>query len=139
MPSTTLPAKTPTPGAVAKKEQTQFINILKKDHKFDVIKEIIDHIQMIKRAKKVKPQEKHRLLQNYYLTLLSYSVPKMKVVEDNTDRNAKPINFQINIGGTPTKSKKAKKPVKGGVSITIPTKKNTDGSYTVDQDSDPTD
>lgn len=132
--NTPVPA---TPGQLAKSVQTQFINILKTDHNLDLIKEIVDHIGMIKRAKKIKPQEKHRLLQNYYLTLLSYAVPKMKVVEDNTDRS-NPINFQINIGGTPTTSKRAKKPIKGGVNITIPTSKNKDGSFSVDNN-DPTD
>jgi len=73
---------------------------------------------------------------NYNLTLLSYCMPKMRVVEDNTDKNSKPMNFQINIGtpepaapGTPNKPKKA-----GGVSITIPTKKNKDGTYSVSSD-----
>ena len=116
--------------------QTKFIDILKTDHKFDLIKKIVDHMGQIERAKKIKPQEKHRLLQNYYLTLLSYALPKMKVVEDNTDRS-KPINFQINIGGPDEKKTKAKKK-QGGVSITIPTVKNTDGTYAVKQSSDQT-
>lgn len=140
MPTTKLPATKPaTPGAVAKKEQTQFINILKTDHKFDLITEIVDHMKMIKRAKKIKPQEKHRLLQNYYLTLLSYCLPKMKVIEDDSNKNKTPIAFQINIGGTPTKSKRAKKKATGGVNITIPTVKNDNGTYSVNQSSDQTD
>lgn len=130
MPTPNLPAKK-SAGSVAKAKQTTFINILKTDHKFDIIKELVDHMGSIKRAKKIKPQEKHRLLQNYYLALLSYCLPKMKVVEDNTDKNKKPMNFTINIGETsPTKKK-------GGASITIPTNKNKDGTYTVSND--PTD
>jgi len=118
----------------AQNTQTRFITILKTDHKFDLMKKIVDHMGQIERAKKIKPLEKHRLLQNYYLTLLSYAFPKMKVVEDNNDRNNKPMNFQINIGGpAPEEPKKAGRPVasKAGVSITIPTVKNTDGSYSI--------
>lgn len=123
--------------AVAKATQTKFANILKTDHSFDLVKKIVDHMGQIERAKKIKPLEKHRLLQNYYLTLLSYAFPKMKVVEDTSDRNKKPMNFQINIG-TPTAPEPApKRPgrprkSKGGVSITIPTVKNSDGSYSLD-------
>jgi hypothetical protein len=139
MPSNQLPAPTGVKShpiaKAADKKQTQFINILKTDHNFDLVKKIVDHMGMIERAKKIKPQEKHRLLQNYYLTLLSYCLPKMKVVEDNTDKNAKPMNFTINIGGSEAKAKKKK----AGVSITIPTKKNTNGTYTVDKSSDQTD
>jgi hypothetical protein len=120
----------------ADSKQTQFINILKTDHNFDLVKKIVDHMGMIERAKKIKPQEKHRLLQNYYLTLLSYCLPKMKVVEDNSDKNKNPMKFTINIGGTAEKPKAPKKA--GGVSITIPTNKNKDGSYSV-SNSDPTD
>ena len=40
----------------ADKAQTQFINVLKTDHNFDLIKKIVDHMQMIERAKKIKPQ-----------------------------------------------------------------------------------
>lgn len=114
----------------ADKAQTQFINVLKTDHNFDLIKKIVDHMQMIERAKKIKPQEKHRLLQNYYLTLLSYCLPKMKVVEDNSDKNKTPMKFTINIGGTVEKPKAPKKA--GGVSITIPTNKQSNGTYSVD-------
>ena len=118
----------------ADKKQTQFIDILRTDHKFDLVQRIVEHMGEIKRAKKIKPQEKHRLLQNYYLTLLSYCLPKMKVVEDNTNKNAKPMNFTINIGGSKAEAKKKK----AGMSITIPTKKHSDGSFSVNQ-SDPTD
>ena len=55
------------PAAVASDKQTKLIDILKTDHKYDVIKEIIEHIQMLKRAKKIKPLEKHRMLINYNL------------------------------------------------------------------------
>ena len=122
--------------AVAKDKQTKLIDILKTDHHYDIVKEIIDHINMLKRAKKIKPLEKHRMLMNYNLTLLSYCMPKMRVVEDNSDRDSKPMNFQINIGtpapaasGKPNKAKQS-----GKVSITIPTKKNKDGSYSVSSD-----
>jgi len=137
MATANVPAKRPGHAvAAAKDKQTKLIDILKTDHHYDIVKEIIDHINMLKRAKKIKPLEKHRMLMNYNLTLLSYCMPKMRVVEDNTDKNSKPMNFQINIGtpepaapGTPNKPKKA-----GGVSITIPTKKNTDGTYSVSSD-----
>jgi hypothetical protein len=131
IPATT---KTKSPATVADDKARKLIVILKEDHNFDIISKILDHIGLIERAKKIKPIEKHRLLQNYYLTMLTYCVPKMKIVEDDTNKNGTPINFQINIGGTPTKDPKAKKPVKGGVSITIPTKKGKDGSYSVSQD-----
>lgn len=122
--------------AKASKTQVRFIDILKTDHKFDLMKKIVQHMGQIERAKKIKPQEKHRLLQNYYLTLLSYAFPKMKVVEDNSEAGKKPMNFQINIG-TPAPDKPAKpgRPkTKGkGVSITIPTVKHKDGSYSIDK------
>ena len=119
----------------AKDKQTKLIDILKTDHHYDIVKEIIDHINMLKRAKKIKPLEKHRMLMNYNLTLLSYCMPKMRVVEDNTDKDSKPMNFQINIGtNDPAPASTSKKPKAGGVSITIPTKKNTDGTYSVSSD-----
>jgi hypothetical protein len=133
MATANVPA-TSTGHAVAKKdEQTKLITILKNDFKYDIVKEIIDHIKMIKRAKKIKPLEKHRLLYNYNVTLLSYCMPKMKIVEDNTD-NGKPMNFTINIGGDADTQPAPKKAGKGGVSITIPTKKTKDGSYSVSGD-----
>jgi hypothetical protein len=63
----------------------------------------------------------------------------MKVTEDNSDKNSKPMNFQINIGMNqpdplPASTKNKRDPSKGKVSITIPTKKNTDGTYTVSND-----
>ena len=118
----------------AQNTQTRFITILKTDHKFDLMKKIVDHMGQIERAKKIKPLEKHRLLQTYYLTLLSYAFPKMKVVEDNNSANSKPMQFQINIGSpAPPEPKKAGRPkaAQAGVSITIPTVKNTDGSYSI--------
>jgi len=126
--------------AKATKTQTKFIDILKTDHKFDIIKKVLDHIGMIDRAKKISPLDKHKLLQTYYLTLLTYCLPKMKLVEDNTDKNSKPMNFQINIGtpaptpapGKPGRPKKSQ----GGVSITIPTRKASDGSYSIDNNYD---
>ena len=120
--------------ADAKDKQIKLIDILKTDHNYDVIKEIIDHIQMLKRAKKIKPLEKHRMLINYNLALLSYCVPKMRVVEDNSDRDSRPMNFQINIGGTttgqlPASTKKGSS--SSSVNISIPTNKHKDGSYSV--------
>jgi len=130
--------------AVATNKQVRLINILKNDHNYDIVKEIVDHMGQLKRAKKIKPLDKHRMLMNYNLTLLSYCMPKMKIVEDDKG-NQTPINFQINIGGeaeqAPAKRPvgRPKKPKGSNVSITIPTKKNSDGSYTVDHSSDPTD
>jgi hypothetical protein len=135
MATANVPSTTTGHAVAAKDKQTKLINILKDDHHYDIVKEIIDHIKMLQRAKKIKPIEKHRMLMNYNLTLLSYCMPKMRVVEDNTDRDSKPMNFQINIGvpdqkpAVPTSTKKNKNA--GGVSITIPTKKNKDGSYSV--------
>jgi len=133
MPTQTLPATRKAAAVTAKDKQTTFINVLKTDHNFDLVSKIVGHMGQIERAKKIKPQEKHRLLQHYYLALLSYALPKMKVVEDNTDKNKKPMNFTINIGGTEEKPKATKKA--GGVSVTIPTNKNKDGSYSVSNDS----
>ena len=119
--------------AQPKDKQTKLITILKDDFQYDIVKEIIDHIQMIKRAKKIKPLEKHRLLYNYNTTLLSYCMPKMRLVEDNSKDNSQPFNFQINIGGPGdgTPAPKSTKKKKGNVSITIPTKKNDPGTYSV--------
>jgi hypothetical protein len=122
------------PAVAAENKQTHFINILKTDHNFDLIKKIVDHMLMIERAKRIKPQEKHRLLQNYYLTLLSYAMPKLKVVQDDTNQNRVPMKFTINIGDTGNSNKASKKAK--GLSITIPTKKSKDGTYSVSNDPD---
>ena len=133
---TNLPAlatgpQVPTPAVVASDKQKDLFIILKDDHNFDIVEEILRHRAEILRAKKIKPIEKHRLVQNYNLTLLSYCMPKQKVIEDNSKDRGRPINFSINIGGEPTKDPRAAKPVKGGVSITIPTKKQNNGTYAV--------
>lgn len=125
------------PAVVASKKQKDLFIILKEDHNFDIIAEILNHIKEIKRAKKIKPNEKHRFLQNYYQTLLSYCMPKQKVIEDNSLDKGRPINFSINIGGTETTDPRAAKPVKGGVSITIPTRKQKNGTYAVSSGIDP--
>ena len=135
-PPAVIPKK--KPGQLAKAISTSFIDVLKTDHNFDIVKEIVDHMKMIKRAKKIKPQEKHRLLQNYYITLLSYCLPKIKIVEDNKDTGGKGVTFNINIGGTdptaptPVGVSKGRK----GVSVNIPTIKNKDGSYSVAKSDD---
>jgi hypothetical protein len=129
-----------TPGALAKKLSDQFIEILKTDHKYDVVAEIILHMKEIKRAKKIKPLDKHRMLMNYNLTLLSYCLPKIKVVEDTRDNDGSGIIFNIKIGGDGEQKAKIKRAGQGktGINISIPTTKNKDGTYTVDK-SDPTD
>ena len=128
------------PGALAKVKSEQFINILKTDHKYDIVSEIVQHMQEIKRAKKIKPLEKHRMLMNYNLTLLSYCLPKIKIVEDDRNDTGGGVIFNIKIGGDGEQKAKIKKAGQGktGINITIPTKKNADGTYTVDK-SDPTD
>jgi hypothetical protein len=127
-----------TPAKIHKREQREFIQILSSDHNYDIVAEIITHMQEIKRAKKIKPLEKHRLLKDYNLTLLSYCLPKIKVVEtDSGGGTGSGVIFNIQIGGSGdsdgpgdagngrvTKGKK-------GVSVSIPTKKNKDGTYTV--------
>ena len=129
-PPAVIPKK--KPGQLAKTASASFIDVLKTDHNFDIVKEIVEHMKMIHRAKKIKPQEKHRLLQNYYITLLSYCLPKIKIVEDNKDSGGKGVTFNINIGGTdpaatPVGVSKGRK----GVSVSIPTVKQKDGSYAV--------
>jgi hypothetical protein len=130
------PPATTTPGQIAKVTQVRFIDILKNDHGFDIVKEIIDEIGMLKRSKKIKPQEKRRLLNSYYLTLLSYCVPKQKIIEDNsTPIGGKGVVFKINIG-VPEQPSGAQivKDKRKGVSITIPTQQNADGSYEITDD-----
>jgi hypothetical protein len=135
-----LPATTsPTPAAIAKQTTKKLITILKDDFNYDVVADIIDSMACIKRAKKIKPLEKWRLIKDYQLTLLSYCLPKMKIVEDNSaDMGGKGVVFHIQIGGPnePADPKKAgagtvKKDKRKGVSISIPTQKNDDGTYTV--------
>jgi hypothetical protein len=134
----TVKPKAQPPGKIAKKNSEKFITILKTDHGYDIVAEIVKHMQEIKRAKKIKPQEKHRLLQNYNLTLLSYCLPRIKIQENTGDDNGKGVTFNINIGGeeqdSTMKSAGAgtiKKSKQKGVNISIPTKKNKDGSYSV--------
>jgi hypothetical protein len=137
------PATTPaSAGAIAKQTSKKLITILKEDFNYDIVADIIDTMAMIKRAKKIKPQEKWRLIKDYQLTLLSYCMPKMKIVEDNTaNTGGKGVVFHIQIGGTdgPADPRDAghgtvKKDKKKGVSISIPTQKNSDGTYTVSGD-----
>jgi len=122
----------------AKKKSEKFIQILKDDFHYDIISEIIDTMAVIKRAKKLKPLEKYRLLKDYQLTLLSYCLPKIKIQESTGDENGKGVTFNISIGGNQKADGKSnlKKSGKGrakstGVNISIPTKKNKDGSYSV--------
>jgi hypothetical protein len=145
------PATTPTAGAIAKKTAVNLITLLQTDFNYDLVKDIIDTMAMIKRAKKIKPLEKWRLIKDYQLTLLSYTFPKMKIVEDNSaNTGGKGVVFHIQIGGTdqPADPRDAghgtvRKDKKKGVSISIPTQKNNDGTYTVEstdyKDTDPTD
>jgi len=130
------------PAPPPKVVQTQFINILKTDHNYDIVAEILKHMAEIKRAKKIKPLEKHRLLKDYHITLLSYCLPRIKIQESTGDDGGKVV-FNINIGGddnTGGTLKKAggkgKRKKNTGVNITVDTKKNDDGTFTV---TDPTD
>jgi hypothetical protein len=140
--SKNLPAVKPKPGAIAKQKSERFINILKDDHNFDIVSKVLEHIGLIERAKKIRPLEKHRLLQNYYLTLLSYCLPRIKIQEQSGDDTGKGVVFNINIGGEAeqtTTSKPLKKAGKGkasktGVNITVPTRQHADGSYSIDKD-----
>lgn len=129
-----LPTPTGTKAlAGLKGKQKRFITILQDDFNFDIVKEIVDHYQLIKRAKKIKPLEKARLMQHYLLTLLTFCVPKMKVTEEQKG-SGKPVQFSINIGGTPTQpDPTSPNQVNGGVNITIPTTQQPDGSYAVDK------
>ena len=137
MPTQNLPAVTGSKAVAGLAgKQKRFVTILKDDFNFDVIESIVKHIRQIDRAKKIKPLEKARLLQNYYLTLLNYCIPKMKLEEDKGDKVGDKISFSINIQNNTTDAKAL--PVSGGsasskkkpdVSITIPTVKQPDGSY----------
>ena len=120
----------PVPAKVAKGRQEKLIVILKDDFNFDIVERIVKHIGIIERSKKIKPTEKHRMLQNYYLTMLTYCMPKMKLIEDNTAKLGDKIAFNINIqnNDTSTPTKKGS----GGVNITIPTVKKADGTYDID-------
>lgn len=139
LPTLKNPPATANPNTVtAYNKNVRFIDILKTDHGFDIVKEIIDEIKFVKRAKKIKPQEKRRLLNSYYLTLLSYCVPKQKIIEDNSgNTGGKGVVFNIKIGGDqPADPRNAgkgtvKKDKKKGVSITIPTNQKADGSYEI--------
>jgi hypothetical protein len=131
------PAVTPplTPAKIANKKQEKFITILKNDHNYDIIAEIIDHIKVLSRAKKIKPVEKHRMIIQYHAMLLPFCLTKVKAVEDDTGgTGGKGVIFNITIGedtslrdagnGRVTKGRK-------GVSVSIPTQKQDDGTYTV--------
>jgi hypothetical protein len=127
----------PTPVSVAKKKQDKFIQILKDDFQYDVVKDIIDTMAMIKRAKRIKPLEKYRLIKDYQLTLLSYCLPKIKIQETVDDGSGKGVVFNIQIGGDEgtTKSglKRAGSGKVTGVNIQVPTTLNKDGSYSLDE------
>ena len=139
--NTAVTVRKPTPGAIAKQTSKKLITILKDDFNYDVVKDIIDTMAMIKRAKRIKPLEKYRLIKDYQLTLLSYCLPKMKIVEDTSaDAGGKGVVFNIKIGGSDEPADprgvgqgKVRKGAKG-VSISIPTKKSKDGTYTISDD-----
>ena len=107
------------------KGKVRFLQVLDTDFNYDLVKEIIDMIGIIKRGKKLKPLDKYRLIQTYQLALLSYCIPKMKVIEGEKGVGDK-VNFTINVGGEapPLKSGKPK----GGINITSPTVKK-DGTF----------
>lgn len=144
LPMTKAVATAPTTTkAVEKASQKRFIDILKTDHNFDIIKEIVDHIKLIKRSKKLKAKEKHTMISNYHLTLLTFCVPKQKIVEDRQDDSGKGVVFNINLGGEPEPQPKTKR-VKGkaskpktGINITIPTRQAADGTYSIDESNNP--
>jgi hypothetical protein len=80
---------------------------------------------------------------NYNIVLLSYCLPKIKVTETDDGSNAggKGVIFNIQIGGSGGDKDSLKGAGHGvvtksraGVSVTIPTKKNKDGSFTVSDD-----
>ena len=124
---------------LAKDMQKRFIDILLTDHSYDIVKEIVDHIRLLKRTKKMKAKDKNAMIKDYNLTLLAFCVPKQKIVEDRPDDSGKGVVFNINLGGPEpeqTKSKtvksKASKP-KTGINITIPTRQADDGTYSIDE------
>lgn len=130
-----VPAKTGGSKSLTglKGKQKRFITILQDDFNFDIIERIVKHIKVIERSKKIRPPEKHRMLQNYYMTLLTYCVPKMKLIEDNTSKLGDKIAFNINIQNNDTsQSQPVKSGPGGGVNITIPTVKGKNGAYDVD-------
>lgn len=136
LPTVKTPAQ--TPARKAKEYSTRLINILKDDFQYDVIKDIITTMDYIRRAKKIKPLDKYRLLKDYQLSLLSYCMPKMKVIEDNSaDAGGKGVIFNIQIGAPEDNLKKAKGSVsksKKGVSVSIPTKQQDDGTFVIADD-----
>jgi hypothetical protein len=136
-----VPTTPATPVAIAKQVQRQLITILEQDHNYDVVAEIVKHIRELKRAKKIKPLDKHRMVLSYNTILLSYCMPKMRVTEDNSaNPQGKGVIFKINIGATnepPDPRKAGAGKVlkdKKGVSVSIPTQLNKDGSYSIDSD-----
>lgn len=121
-----------------KTSQKKFIDILEKDHGFNIVSEIVEEIRMIKRNKRIKGLDKRRLLKDYYLTLLTFCVPKQKVVEDSPRDKKKGLIFNINVGGPSTASSSPQPAGAGKVStkmnIDIPTVQTKDGMYYVDTD-----
>jgi hypothetical protein len=108
------------------KGKARFLQVLKDDFNYDIIHEIIEMIGIIKRGKKLKPLDKYRLIQTYHLAILSYCIPKMKVLEGEKGIGDK-VNFTINVGGEAPPNPRIK-PV-GGVNITIPAVKNDQGTF----------
>lgn len=137
MPLPNPPATTSGMSALAQKatgKQRRLIVILEEDYNFDVVLEMITQYGIVKRAKKIKPTEKARLIKDYLVFIAQLCIPKEKPSEDGPITGDK-IKFTINID-TPKPLQPdnvaAKKP--GGISITIPTIKGADGSYAVDVD-----
>ena len=139
LPTIKNPPNAPVPSKVAKDKQEKFIEILKTDHNYDIVAEIIQHIKELKRAKKIKPVEKHRMVIQYHAMLIPFCLTKVKAVEEDSGATAgKGVVFNIQIGGDnepadPRMVGKGtvKKTKRKGVSVKIPTQINDDGSYTV--------
>ena len=120
--------------ADAKDKAVRLIDILKTDHNLDIVEYIVGEMGYIQRSKKISPLDKRRLIKDYSLTLLSYCMPKMRVTEDSSDKDAKPMLFQINIGGPQSEESLPASTRKSTTNLTIKTNKNKDGSYSISSD-----
>jgi hypothetical protein len=114
-----------------KEIKKRFITILKEDFHFDPIKEMIELYHKVSRSR-MKKHEKYKFQFTMLSKIFEYALPKLRV-EENTKDTGDQIQFNIMLGG-PQTSQGQLPDTAGNPAITIPTKVDPNGSYTIDLD-----
>lgn len=113
-----------------KDEKKRLITILKEDHNFDVIKEMVDLYHKVVRSRMIKAA-KYKLQFQLLSKIMEYALPKLRV-EEHKNETGDQITFNILVGQNDpsTKALPGNKPKQ----IDIPTKVDPDGNFVIDLD-----